>query len=640
MANSDNAGFSSLIDDTTELGKALKDIETALTRLDALSLGATKTLGGLADVGITLTVAAYNYAKSLFSSGGVNPATEAAIKRTQELNSEIANLAGAFEDASEGYFLFSESNSLAQSVAELNELVDLGERFSKDQGWGPFGGLDEYNLAIARANELGTKYGITFEHLDVDMGSANATLGEYTQTQELYNELLAKGGPGAELARTRLTELIGDVQNGTLALGGDRGFIWQLQWMIDNYNQYNQQALKDAALRQYAEAALSAAQEVGLLNDNVELFVAAGLQTPAALTAFALTQSALESTFNVIVGGTDKLGQSSQAVADWSASMLDGAIGTSQYSNALAANTQIQEANAAIQGDLLAIQANQAPLLADLTDKQAAYIDELANLPAEQQLVALGYMDAAESAKAMELAQLAAQAASGALGDQGTITAAKIIDAAANADPVLRAMLEDMGLISEGVNGEVVVNFSNAPQLTDNVNALKSSIDALTITLGGIPPSVWTTIYVNDFATYAIDAVGNRLYNLNNSSATVFIKTEYGYLPPVILGDRNGGIIGYANGGMVLAQLAEAGPELLTFRNGGQALVPFPGIYAVDIGTAVLPAPATKSILSNAAAASGGAGMVVNNPIINLYPSSIGIEEQITAELYRWTHQR
>lgn len=644
MALPDFDIFGPLVDDAAKLGPALDGIEASLTNIASFSWAAVFEAVAAELIATAISASLEEDVKEV---DNLASAFELTAQKASLLNLEVGRIAGTTSDAALGFNLVSQSNAIEQKIQDLNRLSEIANTIDVSPDWaaGIFGGRDEDKAAAEEGLRILEKYCLTYD-------DAQGQLGELTTAQDLYTQVLSMGGPGAEKAREAVAGLMNQLQTGEINV---YDFAGQLSYMSKNYDElFNETALNEAMLRQYAETALSAAQKVGLLNDNIELFVAAGIQTPAAVTAFALTQSALESTFNVIVGGTEKLSQSSQAVADWSASLFDsskgvaplkqamddGAIGAYAYSEALTANTQIQEANAAIQNDILAIQAIQAPLLADLTEKQAEYIDKLAHLPAEQQLVSLGYMDAAESAKAMELAQLAAQAASGELGATGTETATKIIEGAANADPVLRAMLDDMGLISEGANGEVVVNFPNATQLTDNTNALRGSIDALTRALGGIPPSIWTTIYVNDQASYAIDSVGNRLYNLDGNSATVYIKTETGYLPPVYLGQRNGGIIGYANGGMVQAQLAEAGPELLTFRNGGQALVPFPGIYAVDIGTAVLPAPATKSILSNAAAASGSAGMVVNNPIINLYPSSIGIEEQITAELYRWTHQR
>jgi len=55
----------------------------------------------------------------------------------------------------------------------------------------------------------------------------------------------------------------------------------------------------------------------------------------------------------------------------------------------------------------------------------------------------------------------------------------------------------------------------------------------------------------------------------------------------------HGGVVGYANGGVV-ARMAEAGPELLRFRDGGTAWAMQDGLYNVPRGTYVTPAPASK----------------------------------------------
>jgi hypothetical protein len=86
------------------------------------------------------------------------------------------------------------------------------------------------------------------------------------------------------------------------------------------------------------------------------------------------------------------------------------------YNQAQEAGTRIIADNAAVQEDLLRIQAKQAPILADAADAQAKYIDQLADMPAKQQEVALGWMDQNEAAKANAALNLAAAAAAGEYG--------------------------------------------------------------------------------------------------------------------------------------------------------------------------------------------------------------------------------
>jgi hypothetical protein len=384
---------------------------------------------------------------------------------------------------------------------------------------------------------------------------------------------------------------------------------------------------------------------------------AAGLDSLAIDVAVNLDRSALQSTFDIIVGGTNRLAQSSQAVADWSDSLANAEDGLSvlgelyenqlieldQYSAGMAANTRIQEANAAIQEEILAIQANHLPLMAELTEQQREYIEGLGDLSAEQQIAALGFMDASQSAKAMELAYLAADAASGALGETGEATASKIITAAANADPVMKQMLLDMGLISEGAEGEVVVNFPNATSVTDSVDALKASIDALTLAIGGTPPvdtstnasetqaevdsltgaiigipdSHNTSITATDNASGVISGVISSLNSIPAVTyASVVVTTTQSGLPagtpiggaigggatgrtiPFNAGTVLDGVPAFAGGG-TLALVGEAGPELVRLPTGAQ----------------VTSNPATRTQLATMTRRGPEGAVIINGPV-------------------------
>lgn len=410
-------------------------------------------------------------------------------------------------------------------------------------------------------------------------------------------------------------------------------------------------------LKEYREAGAQALEGLGVDSLASKLDFA-GYSTPSISLAVDTSNAvtALNDVYGAVVSNTNAIGDQSQGIADWigefvistedQISTLDDLrsrdkISQSTYNAAVRANGRILRDNALIQEDLARIQAKQAPLIADLTREQAEYLDKLADSSAETQLVALGYMDATESAKAFSAVQLVANAALG--GFEGV--AEKSIIAAAEADPVLKAMLEDMGLISVGADGTVTVNFDDADGLTQAVEDVASSIDDLTRAILGIPDPVTShinlliagesngsdhaqgvvqdlidrindaddtdaepTITLNDLASEGLDAIKYLLDNLDGRDVNTTVTTTYQRVGVGFTESRHGGILGYAHGGMVAAQLAEAGPELLRFRDGGQAIVPNPGIYAVEVGTSVLPAPATKSLMSDAARFGGGSG--------------------------------
>jgi hypothetical protein len=250
--------------------------------------------------------------------------------------------------------------------------------------------------------------------------------------------------------------------------------------------------------REFGAMLTQTAEEVGLIDDAVERLRAGGVATPSINLAIDTgnANQVLDQTFGAVVGQTESWGQLSQSVADWSASLahgylaqtrldnalLDGLITRSTYQKALEANHEIQQANESVQEDLLRIQIKQMPVIASLTQQQAAYVDSLADADTQTQLVALGYMDAAQSARVMEISQLAAAASTDAQRD----ATSEMITEMVNADPVLKAMLLDMGLISEGANGTITVNFGEAVDADAAINGLNDTLEDLITLLGNI----------------------------------------------------------------------------------------------------------------------------------------------------------
>jgi hypothetical protein len=701
-------GLGRIISSADQTGSSVDKAALGMLALQGLAIGAAAVLGPIV-IGAALGAAgaaASKLADAFGGGSGLNQRMEETKIQAAELQIEVDKLAGSMSDAGLALNISSGQQELGGVIADIERYIGLIETY---------GDLPVDRLTIPQENlDEATRQSIALHQAALDQiaqyeavyGDAGAALDKINGATETYNSLLQHTGPGAELVRARLGEMVTQLQAGEMSL---EDFLWNLEYLNTNLSAYDQNALKIAAenalaeqFRQISAAAYDAAVNAGLLNTEAERLQAAGLDSLAIDVAVNLDQSALESTFNIIVGGTNRLAQSSQAVADWSDSLAnaedglsvlgelyqDGLLSLDEYSAGMAANTRIQDDNAAIQDELLAIQAKHLPLMAELTEQQRAYIESLGDLSEAEQIAALGFMDASASAQAMSLAYLAADAASGALGDTGEATASKIIAAAANADPVMKQMLLDMGLISEGAEGEVVVNFPNATSVTDSVDALKASIDALTLAIGGTPPidtssnaaatqvdvdnltgavngipdSHTTTITTNaadaqvpvndltgaiggipDSHNTTITATDNAsgvisdvISGLNSipavTYASVVVTTTQSGLPAgtPIGGNRDGGPIGYANGGMVLAELAEAGPERLTFRDGTAAIVPHPGAYLVEPGTQVLPAPATAAVMENAARASGGGnGDIHIHGTVVIQPATPDVEHAI-----------
>ena len=321
--------------------------------------------------------------------------------------------------------------------------------------------------------------------------------------------------------------------------------------------------------------------------------------------------SALGDAFRVAVGNTNQIGSQSQQVADWAKQLINvkdqtgqiddllarGVITQGEYNAAQDAGTRIFAANAAIQDDILKIQTDQAPILAQLTEEQQRYMDHLADLPADQQMVRLAYMDTNESLKAQQALALAAAAANGELGAAGEASAQSLIAGAAAADPYLKALLLDMGVISVGADGTITVNF-------DDVTSANTDMDTLIGKLNELIELIAESLNI-DISSNALEEAANLqsldtwLNNLNGKRSTVYIDTV-GNLGPTGGGQEvalHGGVMGYRGGGVV-ARMAEGNnPELLRFRGGGTALALTDGLYNVPQGTYVTPAPATKQLV-------------------------------------------
>jgi archaellum component FlaC len=612
-------------DITESVGRLTEKAGTVETVFDTVANGAIKVVTALGPVGMASAFTAVGIS-ALYLTGvlggdnGIVGELDDIREASDEASASINKVAFSMTDAATGFALFNTSTEVESTVNDLTRLYEIAAVF---QGGNPLGdfasgavdGITSYNEAVAESTQLTSDLGITFDVYNGDLNDLETRITEVTSKQDLLNNIMSHTGPGAEAAQIRLAELNAQYASGQITL---EEYTWQLQWMNDNLViHYDTLAGAELAQRQFAESALASAEAVGLLDSALELMNAAGGETEATLAAMNLTGSALDSTFGTIVGTTNQLASSSQTVADWSAGLTDtgesisilgqlyrdGLISLEEYSAGMSAANAIQEDNTVIQQEIQGIQAQHIPLMAELTEQQRQYVEGLGDLSAEQQIAALGFMDSAQSARVMELAQLAAAAASGELGDTGEETANRIIAGAANADPVMKQMLLDMGLISEGAEGEVVVNFPNASSLTESVAGLTESIDALTLALGGVPPSVNTSVNLVDNATGPLALIQQTLANLDGQTSTVYINTVGGGLT---LGEGNmhGGIVGYAGGGVVTA-LAEAGPELVG-TSSGWGIVPTPGVYMVERGASVLPAPATRDILDKARGGRGG----------------------------------
>lgn len=423
-----------------------------------------------------------------------------------------------------------------------------------------------------------------------------------------------------------------------------------------------------------AERLLDLLRSVAGLDNPLDQWNAVGLGTGASAAAAGILDaaSALEDVFRVIVGNTNAIGQQVDAVNSWAEELIGvqgeyaiiddllaaGVITLDQYNAAQQAQVDIATANAAIQQDIQAIQAQQAPLIAEHTAALEQQMGIIAQMPADQQLVALAWMDSATAAQAFEIQALAASAAMGELGANGEANVTKMIEGLIAADPALEALLVDMGLISvtmdEFGNKTISVNFEGADQTLQVLQELTQSIQMLTDYLddGEINGSIeiednatpvieaaaaraveWddtqseadltvdnsqalaatgdaqdaadafdsttatATLQVNDLASGVIAGALGALNAIDGYAAVATVTTRYvsqGVGPT----KRHGGIPNYAMGGTLYpVWTSEAGPEIAHLATGGSIPLYGEGMRMLPAGAFVEPANSARSSL-------------------------------------------
>lgn len=483
------------------------------------------------------------------------------------------------------------------------------------------GQLDAYNFMANQAASETAKLTDEQKAYNLELAKANQTLDQYQQNQQIGGQNLAGEHRDAAAAIEAETEAR---ENGIIAM---QAWLDIEQQIAGNSFAAGIDVDANAAMTEtWLQAQELRVQAVRQEAIEVERLQAQYAETYAEMQSIA-TQATdtLDSVFRAIVGNTDAIASQSQAVTDWAEELIgaegtwaqiddlltNGAITLDEYTAAQQAYNQIAAANVSIQEDVLSIQAQLAPVVATATDALAQQMDQIANGSTDAQLFALGMMDAATSAQALDLATAY-------LGDRDTF--GPMIEQAATLNPMLAQILEEMGLISYNpATGQVELL---------GVDESMSDLELLTSAMEDLDQTLATLIAIlQDDASTPISEVSSRLDDLNNKVAsptiTVIdnasasirgaidllnsfdgrnaystITTEY----ITIASERNsrghGGIAGYATGGVV-AEMAEWGPELLHFPNGGVALARNPGIYTVPAGTLVDTAPATAEKLNN-----------------------------------------
>lgn len=163
-----------------------------------------------------------------------------------------------------------------------------------------------------------------------------------------------------------------------------------------------------------------------------------------------------------------------------------GLIGQEQFNAAIEDGIQIQQAAAESQLYLNKMRADQLPILNDTTQAYLEQIQAISELGAEEQMVALGWMDSGMQDRVQQFMDLTAEMNN--FGAEGEAAMQQVIDGIVATDPVLTAMLDDLGLIEQQLDGSYTLSLDAEGAVSD-IERLTASIDALTVALGGTPPS-------------------------------------------------------------------------------------------------------------------------------------------------------
>lgn len=381
--------------------------------------------------------------------------------------------------------------------ADVEAIEELAPRMAQaqiDALGGPDGGFQgDYYEEVGRIRE---EYELSTEEAE-----------KYAAAQVEIGAMFADSRINAAGLNSTLDSLWAQWQTG--AITADE-YVNNLIWVTENQDKYRVAAegsvdsSAEAAAAMEAEAAeadklaesisalVDQLYEVSGIDDPLSRFTLSGQASEFAEIANSVLDAgtALETVFRVVVGNTDAISQQVQGVNDWADELIGvqgeygiiddllrlGVINQQEYNAAQQAQVSIRENAFTVEQSINTIQAMQAPLIAEHTAALSDQLLLIRDMPAEQQLIALGWMDATTAGRAMEFQTLAIAAASGELGTHGEAAFSAMITGAAQADPVLAALLEDMGLISQGADGTITINMPGADEAISDLDRIQMTL--------------------------------------------------------------------------------------------------------------------------------------------------------------------
>ncbi len=525
-----------------EIARSFEDVTTTLNDLNAA--GESYAAGVLERATTEKQLAA-----TLEETG--NAYTQVAAKYAEAANSQVGwttDLQAAFLD----YAI------VGEEVAEMNDAIVAA--FNAEGAVAA--DVARYIDALRVAHEAGNLSGDQYLSMVQDLGDGVLSLSDYVEggmrSQIEYGESLTATGEAAremsDGVKTIAVTLGIAGQAARLTAQAEAILAAETEKAASAYGNYDEAMRASAqssaevlgAMREQREAAAAIANVLlGVLNpafaDTAAAMAAleasganvgqlfADLFDAQELTNAATAMDSVLSVFTQI----DALAQRSAAAESIATNLIgepgvwaeidqllaDGAIRVGEYNRAVEAGTSIQADNAAVQQDLNSIRAQQLPLLAEQQAAYAAYIDDLSRASTEEQQHALYLADSANAAK---VASAAATVYSASLGEIPKEAATEIVANAAQADPILKDLLESYDLIEVGANGDIRVNFPDGETVQSTITELTESIDALIVTMGGVPP---LHLEADDQASPALTAFSALVDKFAAGANDITVKT-------------------------------------------------------------------------------------------------------------------
>lgn len=630
------------------LGEHAGALQTVLVLLPGLSAGwvlASSALGGLATAMGLTNASAVGLLGSLTRLGGARLGIGiglAAVAADLVLAAEAGeNSAELFKKSAEGVDLLRVSVDSLAATSANGALVGMSDDVAQS--------FEQIDRLATKYDELEQKWAegtltgeesAVLDHLASQFGNVADAALLSGDALIAADAILNHTGASAKDAQEQLAVLDEQFDTGQITVVEYYQGVIDLGNSLGDMDREARSAAEGVSkFTTASESATEAAEnwKAVLLDFKREQFATA---FDAVTSAYTATTDALNSGFRAIVGNTNAVGAQAKAVSDWATELINvkgeqgqidallksGALDQRDYNQAQEAYNLIAGNTAAIQEDILSIQAQQAPVIAKLTAEQAVYWDALANQPEDVQRLALAYMDTDTAAQALSLTQTALAGAPSGF--------EKIVEGAIRANPLLEDILEDMGVISVGSDGTVTIKTEGKSELESLTEAIDRLVQAEWVAMfsGDVTQAEaayedatglmvdWdgqeaeATLLIEDNATGVLNNALSLINQLDGRSVLTYVTTTY----------RSTGIMGaqaYEHGGT--AKLTEAAHGLTATLVGerGPELLMLPG------GAQVMNTEATGSRTGN-----WGGGNIVINISGNVYGMD-DLTEQVTREL-------